>query len=337
MSVRLAACAKVFLGGEYAVLEGGRPALVVGLDRKLHVSVERSVPGIRIVHAPSGLVWDGGTPPPELRFAVRAIRLALRFCGQPGDLRIVFEDDLALDGRKLGLGGSAAASVLAVRAVCAVSGRAVNEDALLSLALAAHWTEQGGSGSGADVAAAMLGGVLEVRSRIPWQTRDEVMAMAPEEIAATRPLQVTPVETPPDLRLLLAYAGRPADTISMVRDIRRFARAEPARWVTRVAEISAAAERLRGAFESREPESALDAVRAGAAAMARLGEDARVAIVTPELAHACALASAAGAAGKPSGAGGGDCAVIVAFGDEARDRAEAALRPHFPVFRVAPA
>jgi len=28
--------------------------------------------------------------------------------------------------------------------------------------------------------------------------------------------------------------------------------------------------------------------------------------------------------------------VILAFGDEDRDRAEAALRPHFPVFRVAP-
>ena len=69
--------------------------------------------------------------------------------------------------------------------------------------------------------------------------------------------------------------------------------------------------------------------------MAALGDEAGIAIVTPELARACALASGAGAAGKPSGAGGGDCAVILAFGDEARDRAEAALRPHFPVFPVA--
>jgi phosphomevalonate kinase len=71
--------------------------------------------------------------------------------------------------------------------------------------------------------------------------------------------------------------------------------------------------------------------------MVALGQEAGVPIVTPELARACALASGAGAAGKPSGAGGGDCAVILAFGDAARDRAEAALVPYFPVFHVTPA
>src|SRR5207253_2187780 len=192
-----------------------------------------------------GLLWDGGQPPAELRFAARAALLAMAFCGKAGGVRISFEDDLSHGGRKLGLGGSAAASVLAVRAVCALADRRAGEDEILALAVAAHWAEQGGSGSGADVAAAALGGILEVRSRFVWPSAE--------------------------------------------------------------------------------------------AAMAALGEDARVPIATPELAKACALASAAGAAGKPSGAGGGDCAVVVAFGDETRDRAEAALRPHFPVFRVAPA
>jgi mevalonate kinase len=71
--------------------------------------------------------------------------------------------------------------------------------------------------------------------------------------------------------------------------------------------------------------------------MAKLGEQASAGILTTDLAMACALAATAGAAGKPSGAGGGDCAVILAFGDEVRDRAETALRPHFPVLRISPA
>jgi len=336
MSVRLEACAKVFLAGEYAVLEPDRPALVVGIDWKLHATADRSGRGLRIVHAPTGVAWYGGAPPPELRFAARAAELALRFCGGGGDLSIVFEDDLALEGRKLGLGGSAAASVLAVRAACVTSARVVGEDEVVSLALAAHWAEQGGSGSGADVAAAALGGVLEVRSPVPWRDSEEVMAMAPEEIAAARPLRIGRVRVPPDLRLLLAYAGAAADTRAMVREVRKLARAEPGRWAARVREISEAAEQLRDSLESADRLAALAAVRRGGAAMEALGYEARVPIVTPELARACALASAAGAAGKPSGAGGGDCAVILAFGDEDRDRAEAALRPHFPVFRVAP-
>jgi len=337
MSERLAACAKVFLAGEYAVLDRGRPALVVGIDRKLHANVDRSVRGLRLVHAPSGLTWEGGPVPEELRFAARAVRLALRFCGRTGDLLLVFEDDLTLEGRKLGLGGSAAASVLAVRAVCAASGRVVGEDEVLSLALAAHWAEQGGSGSGADVAAAALGGVLEVRSRIAWRSAEEVMTVPPEQIASSRPLEVRRVRTPAELRLLLAYAGAPADTRALVRRVRRFAAAEPVRWALRGDEIQEAAETLRQALESGDRVAALDAVRMGGAAMASLGEDAAVSLMTAELARACTLASAAGAAGKPSGAGGGDCAVILAFGDEDRDRVEAALRPHFPVFHVAPA
>jgi len=81
----------------------------------------------------------------------------------------------------------------------------------------------------------------------------------------------------------------------------------------RVREISEAAEQLRDSLESADRLATLAAVRRGGAAMEALGYEARVPIVTPELARACALASAAGAAGKPSGAGGGDCAVILAL------------------------
>ena len=337
MTVQLAAYGKLFLAGEYAVLDPGRPALVVGIDWKMHAVAEPGAPGLQILHRPSGLLWDGGQAPAELRFAARAALLAMAFCGKRGGVRISFEDDLSHDGRKLGLGGSAAASVLAVRAVCALADRPAGEDEILALAAAAHWAEQGGSGSGADVAAAALGGILEVRSRIVWQSAEEVMALPGERVAASRPLDVRRLAIPPELRLLLVDTGAPANTRSLVREVRAFARGAPARWQARAGEISAAEGKLRDALESCDAQSALDAVRRGAAAMAALGEDAGVPIATPELAKACALASAAGAAGKPSGAGGGDCAVVVAFGDEARDRAEAALRPHFPVFRVAPA
>jgi phosphomevalonate kinase len=145
------------------------------------------------------------------------------------------------------------------------------------------------------------------------------------------------LRTPDRLRLLLADTGVPADTRVLVREVKAFAGGNPRSWAGRAAEIRAAAERLRDALESGDESAALEAVRKGAVAMAALGEAAAVPIVTPELARACALASSAGAAGKPSGAGGGDCAVVIAFGDEGRDRAETALGPYFPVLRISPA
>src|SRR5439155_27021219 len=126
-------------------------------------------------------------------------------------------------------------------------------------------------GSGADVAAAALGGILEVRSRIVWQSAEEAMAPG-ERVAASRPLDVRRLAIPPELRLLLVDTGAPANTRSLVREVRAFARGAPARWQAMAGEISAAEGKLRDALESCDAQSALDAVRRGAAAMAALGE-----------------------------------------------------------------
>ncbi|TMB14397.1 MAG: hypothetical protein E6J65_23215 [Deltaproteobacteria bacterium] len=230
MTVRLAASGKVFLAGEYAVLDPGRPALVAGIDWKMHAVAEPGARGVQIVHRPSGLLWDGGQAPAELRFAARAALLAMAFCRKPDGVRISFEDDLSREGRKLGLGGSAAACVLAVRAVCALADRRSGEDEILALAVAAHWAEQGGMGSGADVAAAALGGILEVRSRIAWQSAGEVMALPADRVAASRPIDVRRVAVPLQLRLLLVDAGEPANTRLLVREVMRAFRSSHRSW-----------------------------------------------------------------------------------------------------------
>ena len=290
--MKLSAHGKVFLAGEYAVLDGGA-ALVMGIDRDLHATAEPA-DGCQIVRG--GLLWDGGPAPEELRFAARAAQI----CGMP-KVRLVYENDLPK-----GLGSSAAATVIAVRAMGGDP---------LTYGVAAHWAEQGGSGSGADVAASALGGVLEVRSRIPWKTVEEAMSNP------ARPLEIRSLRVPADLRLLLADTGRPADTRQLVRAVAG-ADTRP---------LADAARSLRDALESASREQALEAVRDAEAAMSALG------VSTDELKRICALAASAGAAGKPSGAGGGDYAVIFCFGDEMRDRAEAAISPHFKVMRVSPA
>jgi phosphomevalonate kinase len=315
MTQHLSAPGKVFLAGEYAVLDGG-PALIAGVDRAMHASWE-GVQGVHVVHRPSGVAWDGGAAPEELRFAVRAVGLALKLCEdeglEPRGFRLVFEDDFAEDGVKLGLGGSAAACVIAVRAACAAQGRLLSEDEVVRLASEAHFTEQGQSGSGADVAACALGGLLRVCAG-----------------------EIRRVAVPEDLRLLLAFTGKSASTRSLVAKVRRFMEGDAPRWAIVKGEIVAQSEALTAALEGGERQSALAAVRAGAAAMARLGEESGAPIITAELTLACALAASAGAAGKPSGAGGGDCAVVLAFGDEARDRAQRALEQNFRVFRIRP-
>ena len=109
-------------------------------------------------------------------------------------------------------------------------------------------------------------------------------------------------------RLLCDYAGRPTPLF----------RAE------RLSAALGAAARDSNSDDARE--SALASVREAAAAMASLGEEAQAPIITPALVVIAALASAVGCAAKPSGAGGGDCAVLFAFGDAAQSRALQLLR-----------
>ena len=378
----LTAPGKVFIAGEYAVLDRGRPALVAAVDRSLSLSV-RETQGDRLVlrHAPSGasiagriwrgdpavapvgsLAWETGVPE-QLRFSVVAAEMASRLCAAEGrearGLEATFLDDLTLSMKpgepappKLGLGGSAAACVLAVRAVCAAHGRTLRPLEAMALALPAHWAAQGGSGSGADVVASSLGGLLEVRTRFEWKSVAELLQMSPRALLDDPPCEVRGVAVPPDLRLVLAFSGAAADSRHLIREVRAWAAWAPWRWRHHVQALTDLEASLRDALalaaafppESQEGrtarEAVLQAMRNAGAALGALGAETGARIVTAELARACAVASSAGAraggaAGKPSGAGGGDCAVVFTFGDTARDAVEAALgQAGFPVFRI---
>jgi len=356
-TVELSAPGKAFVAGEYSVLEHGEPALVLAVDIRMHAQV-RELRGrsVELVHAASGaaaqgevgaigVAWAHGPRaiPGELRFAARSVELAARLCAEEGrDARgfsATFVDDLSRDTRKLGLGGSAAASVLAVRATCLAQERELTRDELISLAATAHWLEQGGRGSGADVAACASGGLVEVRSRPSRRALELAQSAAPvhELLQSDPPLQVRPVGVPPGCHFLLAWTGQPANSRTLVDDVLSFATARRGRWHHHVRALSACEVALRAALERADEAASLDAVRRAAAALGALGDEAQVPIVTQELAHACAIASSAGAAGKPSGAGGGDCAIVLAWG-EAAERARKALEvAGYLSFEVAPA
>lgn len=207
----------------------------------------------------------------------------------------------------------------------------------MSIGAAAHWVEQGGRGSGADVAACASGGLIEVRNRFPWSTVEDVVRLPARELLRSAPLDVRALRVPAGLRFLLVWTGRPADSRALVASVLAFAKARAGRWTHHVRALSAAESALRDAVELGDEEASLVATRRAAAALGALGDEAQVPIVTQEIAHACALAASAGAAGKPSGAGGGDCAIVLAWGNAA-DRARTALQvAGYFVVEVAPA
>src|SRR5207253_7169888 len=170
--VTASAPGKLFLAGEYAVLAGA-PALVAAVDRRtdVHVTLESGAGPLvvdslaegkrRVIDDPERGPLEGGDAGAILA-AWRAVRAAAPSLAAVRAEVVVDSRAFLADGRKLGLGRSAATVAAGAAAFLAGVGRQ-DRGEMLDAALAAHALFQEGRGSGADVAAAARGGVLEFR------------------------------------------------------------------------------------------------------------------------------------------------------------------------------
>ena len=158
----------------------------------------------------------------------------------------------------------------------------------------AHRAWQGGAGSGADVAAAVYGGVLQF----------------------TRPGGGAPVvrNIPGGLgtlQLVVFSSPTAVVTTSQIRSMRAFAERAPARYDGLLAPVREAAERFVQSLASQHARETIASLRAAGLALTTLGDAAEVPIVTPPFARAAAIAAELGGGAKPSGAGGGDVGVAL--------------------------
>ncbi|MEP6653567.1 MAG: hypothetical protein ABJA82_09430 [Myxococcales bacterium] len=271
---------KVFLIGEYAVLEGA-PAVVAAVSRQV---VGQFVPGI-----------EAGS-----EFVSQAVQAALTGIGEhaaalpPGSV-LIDSAAFSLHGKKLGLGSSAAVAAAAVGAVLEFAGLSIadNRDLCFSLAERAHRAAQGGLGSGADVAAAVHGGLIQYRRPSGGYPVVEKMRM------------------PPNLRLVVFAEGKPAATPDLVRAVKAFAERDPRGYAEVIRSLREQAELFVEELAAGHLPQLIEATRAYGAALMELGTRADSPIVTSRLELASELALNLGGVAKPSGAGGGDVGIAL--------------------------
>jgi phosphomevalonate kinase len=275
--VVVSAPGKLFLIGEYGVLHGF-PAVVAAVDRRVTGRfVPSGVPATPLVQqvidtVRAYLIEDGATVPdgaPELDSSA-----------------------LASGTSKLGLGSSAAVAAAGAGAMLATAGCDLEYSRTLTFTLAnrAHRAAQGGRGSGADVAAAVHGGVIYYARR-------------------GNETDVQPLEIPAAVELVVFSTGTPSSTVDHVRALEAHAEKQPDQCKARLAQIGAAARGFTAACVDEDPRVLIDAVARANVLMHLLGREIGLPIVTPALAEAAKLALDLGGAAKPSGAGGGDVGV----------------------------
>lgn len=321
MDVIGSAPGKVFVIGEYGVVDGG-PALVATVTRRLraHVRARRGTGELSLriggttVHRPLAAERVDDVPA-EARFVAAAALVAARvFALSDTDLEITTESELDSGDAKTGLGGSAAVTAATVSAVHHVARGGTtdprDERTRVAAAVYSHRLAQGG-GSAGDVIASSVGGLVWLDGLDGSDVPRSVADAATRASSAT--LQWERVELPSALVLEVVASGSSCATGPRVARYRTAGAGASARavraWATG---MRAASEGLRDGCRAGDTDGVLRATRLAARLLSRLGAVASVPVYTPELRRACAVADGLPfTAVKPSGAGGGDCAIAL--------------------------
>jgi phosphomevalonate kinase len=271
---------KIFLVGEYAVLEQGA-AVLAAVNR---YAVAQFIPGM---DATSRVVSE-------------AVKRATAEIGEaasalPPGSALVNSDDFQQGEQKLGLGSSAAVAVASVGAVFEAAGIPIqgNRERIFNVAYAAHRAAQDGAGSGADVAVACYGGLLKVQKG-----------------TGTVPV-VDTLTMPPGLHMVIFWTGHSVSTTNMIDGMTKFARKDPAAYHQIIENLKEIADRFIDELRAGNATGAVAAAGRYGRRLGVLGAAASVPIFTEAFNRASDLAKELGGIAKPSGAGGGDVGVAM--------------------------
>lgn len=325
--IEVKAPGKLYLAGEYAVVETGYPAILVALNQFVRVSVEASKDYGSIIsrqYQEDSLYWrrqgnqmvfDNRDNP--FHYILSGIKITEEYARLLGKEMLCYhlkiDSDLdSPDGKKYGLGSSAAVTVATVKALCAFYELPVSKDQLFKLAAIAHFEVQG-NGSLGDIAASVYGGFLAYHSfDRTWLTLARKKYSLTEIIELAWPqLQIELLEPPKNLSLLIGWTGSPASTSHLV-DAVGLKKAEKQRlYASFLTQSKQCLELIIQGFHENSLTLIQDGLQQNRHALADLAGFSKLEIETPKLSRLIQIAESFGGVAKSSGAGGGDCGIVV--------------------------
>ena len=332
---------KLFIAGEYAVITPGEPSVLVAVDRYLTVRLTEST-SQGFIHSPAyasepmrwthhfdeatrQIVMTVDKEPDDHRYdyVLAVLRITERLRAEresaPGHFDLLIDSGLVDEtGTKFGLGSSAAVTVATIRVTDKFNAFGLSDLEVFKLALLAT-LEVAPEASGGDLAACTFEGWVGYRSpdrellarRLASGGVDELL----RDEDAWADLEIVRLPPPRRLRLLVGWTGSPASTVRLVDEVTTRAHSGDLDFPAFLVDSRACVSGLWDALSAGDDAATLTAIRQARRLLQRLGRQAGVTIETERLAALCDAAEAAGAVGKSSGAGGGDCGIVLAPAD----------------------
>lgn len=317
---------KLMIAGEYALLEAYQRSIVMAVNRFVYATIESctenrvSLPKLNLDNLP----WEIEnktihivTNDKRVNFVENAMNIAYRYIVEQKQPFSNFELSInsELDdesGIKYGLGSSAAVVTAVIKAIIEKHDIASTPTLLFKLAAIAH-VETQGSGSGADVAASSFGGMLMYTSfQAEWLKSAHDNAITITELVEREwpYFSVKPIELSDVVQMMIGWTGSPASTKQFLKKIDLLKKKDVDVYSQFIDQSAAAVDSIIRGIEFSDKKQILVGVDSNRQALANLGKNAEADIETAQLKILCDIAEQHGGAGKPSGAGGGDCGIV---------------------------
>jgi len=310
---------KIMLCGEYVVLDGA-PSVCMAVNRRANVVIKDSSSDQHVVRCPGfaegefkfsvgknrEFEWLASeTPLPDFSLLEEVWTAANTDIS--GSVEIVLDTTPfveASSGNKVGLGGSAALTVALSAAISGLARKKIDVGAMIET----HRRFQGGRGSGADVAVACSGGVIEYR-------RGETV-------------KIHPLQWQGDLEYAVLWSGQSASTVQKLSHFEAAKMSDGSRQA-----LYAASAEIANAWAEADAEQLLVLFDRYTKTLIDFSDDHGLGVFEAGHAELVELAGMHDVIYKPCGAGGGDVGIVLSSDKDAVDRftVEAAARGFAPL------
>ena len=327
--IKASAPGKLYITGEYAVLEPDHPAIIVAVDQFITVTLSPSneegsirssysnflpIPWTR----KNGEVFIDERENP-FNYVLQAIQTTESYVQEKGkELRFFHLDidsNLAnSDGRKYGLGSSGAVTVATIKALLQFYQLPYDAMLIYKLSVLTHLAI-GSNGSFGDIAASSFGGWIAYSTfNRQWLIHEMTTHSISKLINQPwKSLRIESLPEPKELQLIIGWTGSPASTTHLVDQLHEEEEKEQDELfqISFLQEAKNIVEHTISAFKQQDTLKIMQYIQEYRQLLKQLAQHRHLCIETPTLSMLCQIANDCGGVGKSSGAGGGDCGIVL--------------------------
>lgn len=328
--IKIKAPGKVLIAGEWNILEPDHHCIVAAVDRFVEVNISSSDKNRIIIEQKdidTKFEFDGSRKIiftsnldkeklEFLHFTKISIETFQKF--YPSSKPFIIEtksSELEVKGTKIGFGSSAATVVSIITALLKFHKIDTSRELILKLSLIANFIAQDGKGSGFDIAASVLGGFTYYSRFDPIWLRGELTNKSIEKIINQKwpGLDYIRLEFPKDLHVIVGYVGYSASTRELISKMSEWRKSNEEKYLEIINKIEIIVMKLKTYLEKKDSDNLLKLINENSVLLSELSEISHIDIETPELKLIHEIAREHDAAGKLSGAGGGDIGIVLAY------------------------